>query len=154
MDNHHRVRTVDTMLLEALERLLAVEDAMEAARTGDPSKIAGGLRALEDAQRLLARCGAMDDRIIGVDAEHAAFAIETVTAYLDGAERGDGFELLGYSVAQAVAEAGGDAQWAAGVIAALARLSGDLAILVAAHSTGPEWSDALAVIQRLARDVP
>lgn len=142
------------MLLDVLARLQLVEDALVAVRNGRGADCTAALSRLGEAQRLLAAQLRLDDPLIAVEAAHEAYAIETVTAYLDGAERGDGFELLGGSVAAGIAEAGGDATWAAGVIAALARLSGDLAVLVASTATEPAWDDARRLLQQLARVDP
>lgn len=92
----------------------------------------------------------IDGAVIDVESEHESYAIAAVTAYLDGASRGDGFELLGETVASGVVAGGGDLRWVAGVLAALARLSGDLAVLAASQTSDPEWGEALGIIRKLA----
>jgi len=93
-------------------------------------------------------------RTIPVGAEHERYAIEAVTAYIDGASLGDGYSLLGETIASGFAESEGTVEWVTGVIGALSRLAGDLAVLHASledENHPPSWERALKIIQRFAR---
>lgn len=145
------------MITSILRRLDAIDTALDTAldesadadtRAAARNSIRSNLRTVE---RDLAAVLDIDGAVIEVEDDHESYAIAAVTAYLDGASRGDGFELLGETVSGGVVSGGRDLRWFAGVIAALARLSGDLAVLSASSASQPEWQDALAVIQRLAR---
>ena len=108
-------------------------------------KLVSGL-AREFAEKL-----GTDGGTITVEESHEAHAIEAVTAYLDGAERGDGFELLAETVVRMVDDGDGGVEWMLGVTAALARLAGDLSVLAAARDGRSDWSGALEIIQQFAK---
>jgi hypothetical protein len=129
--------------LGELERVLDELGEGEAARKGR--------RIVASMARELTERMTLDGSSITVEEEQESYAIEAVTAYLDGAARGDGFELLGETVARGCTENHGEIEWLAGVVAALARLAGDLSVLAAARDGRSEWDDALRIIQQLAR---
>lgn len=151
VDAGTRHHTIEDMLAGILERLRVVDDALERSHEGNLEAIDEARRAVGDIARMIAERLTIDGEVIAVEDDHEAYAIEAVTAYLDGAQRGDGYELLAETVASGVLQAGGDLSWAAGVISALARLSGDLAVLSSARHGEYDWDDAMRIIQQLAQ---
>jgi hypothetical protein len=132
-----------THLLDDLARVSRALDGVEAGEDGAVESARRTLRRVELAVAGQLVVGAEVD----VDDDHERVAIEVVTAYIDGAERGDGYALLAEVVADNLVRHGGETDWVAGVVAALARLSGDLA----RHASGTgEWSEALGAVQQLA----
>lgn len=112
-----------------------------------------GLKArsvIAEISRELAEKFTIDGSLITVNDDHESYAIEAVTAYLDGASRGDGFELLGETVARVWEESGGGVEWVVGVVAALSRLAGDLSVMAAARDGRSDWEGALEIIQQFA----
>ncbi len=142
--------TVVRMLVQALENLRIIETALTCAPSQRRVAMIAALRAIADVEQALTEHLTMDGEVLNVEDEHESYAIEVVTSYLDGASRGDGYELLGEAVSNGVHRSDGSIAWSAAVIAALARLSGDLALLAATRDGETDWDDALGVIQALA----
>jgi hypothetical protein len=138
------------MLDEVWQAISRCEDALD----GIAGSSAGAelRRHLSELARLLTTRLALDLDEIDVGVEHEAAAVAVITAYLDGVERGDGFELLGDAVGATVAAADGSLTWLAAVIAALGRAAGDLAAGGDARTDDP--GRAAARVQSLAQRRP
>jgi hypothetical protein len=150
VDCHDDEHTIEGMLVQALENLRIIEEALTCAPAQRRIAIPAALRAIAAVEQALTENLTMDGEVLTVEDEHESYAIEVVTSYLDGAARGDGYELLGDAVSHGVNGSDGSIAWTAAVVAALARLSGDLALLAAARDGKTDWDDALEIIQALA----
>jgi Tfp pilus assembly protein PilX len=140
------------MIAGILDRLGKVESYLASLPVNEETRAVR--RQLSLIAKQLAEAVALQEGTITVDATHERYAIEAVTAYLDGASRGDGYELLGGVLNSGCSDAEGSVEWMAGVVSALARLAGDVAVLLASVEAGnktAEWEDALRIIQRFAR---
>lgn len=140
-------------MLEIINYLRRLEELL--IRTDDDNDAAARSALLEDiraTQRLCLQLTPTERGAVHVARSHDAYAVEVVTAYLDGAERGDGYSILGEVVSRGACESDNNPAWLPSVIAALARLGGDLAIIAASRTGGTTWEDARHVIQGLARD--
>lgn len=114
------------MLTHLLEPIGRLERALARGEAGDAGALVDARHALRVIERgVVAHCYVDGD--VEVEPHHRAAAIEIVTAYLDGALRGDDFELLATVVADRMNRDGGEPSFVVAVIAALARLCGDLA---------------------------
>lgn len=139
------------MLALLLDRIERVDKVLANLEEGE--EIRQARKQLATIAKQITAAVTLRDGTISVDNEHEQYAIEAVTAYIDGASRGDGYELLGGVVAAGCADAEGSVDWMAGVIGALARLAGDLAVLAAIGDNDQvRWEDALRIIQQMAQD--
>lgn len=137
-----------TLLLDRLQHIDKILAGLDENR-----EVRQARRLLADVAKQITASMTLRDGTISVENEHEKYAVEAVTAYIDGASRGDGYELLGGVVAVGCGEAEGSVDWMAGVIGALARMAGDLAVLAASgESEQVRWEDALGIIQQMARD--
>lgn len=140
------------MIAGILDRLGKIDACLANLPASEETRAAR--RQLGLIAKQLTEAVALQEGTITVEAAHERYAIEAVTAYLDGASRGDGYELLGGVLASGCSDAEGSVEWMAGVVGALARLAGDIAVLLASNEAGvgsAEWEDALRIIQRFAR---
>jgi hypothetical protein len=136
-----------THLLAEIERL---EQLLELVADGDKAAAGEARRSLRRLEILVADRFFVDADV-EVEERHERAALEAVTAYLDGAVHSDDFQLLASVVGARITREGGDGRWVAGVIAALARLGGELAGR-AEPGGEPDWERGLRVIQRIAAE--
>lgn len=140
------------MIYAILDRLGLVDEYLANLPANEETRMARNHLALVAKQ--ITDTVVVREGTITVEKEHERYAIEAVTAYLDGASRGDGYELLGGVLASGSFEAEGSVEWLAGMVGALARLAGDTAVLLAICESGEgstEWDAALRIIQRFAK---
>lgn len=127
-----------------------VEEALDVlAATGADDEAERAREALYDLGRQLA-ARVVPIGSFSVAPEHDKLAFAATTAYLDGLERNDHFSLLAGSLAHELHARRDDPSFLAGAMAALARLAGDLAIMVG-ESNGFSGSAAgLGVLSSIA----
>jgi hypothetical protein len=137
------------MYTSMLDQLRTIGEALDKMDKNDDN-VKKARFAVEDmAREISARLG-LDGTSISVEDVHESYAIEAVTSYLDGAQRGDGFELLGETLGSGCIRNGEDFSWVVGTLAALARLAGDLAVIAAERGGEPGWEGAQKIIQKMA----